>query len=138
MLKSMRSDPKPQPPAAASAWMMPSEVALFGRPETSVFHGFAASKSWPPSVVVVVELAGGPEVDVAVLEVAVEEVDVELEVERDVEVVDLSVDVDELDDVVEVEARVVEVDELVVDVELLELELEAVVVGGLVDVVVLD
>jgi len=52
MLKSMRIEPKPHPPAAASAWMMPSEVALFGSVETSVFHGFGASKSRPGTVVV--------------------------------------------------------------------------------------
>src|SRR5436190_12928940 len=52
MLKSMRIDPKPQPPAAASAWMMVSELALFGSVETSAFHGFGAVKS-PPRVVVV-------------------------------------------------------------------------------------
>jgi len=56
MLKSMRIDPNPQPPAAPSAWMIPSEVALFGSVETSVFQGLAAVKS-PPSVVVVDPLA---------------------------------------------------------------------------------
>ena len=72
MLKSMRIDPKPQPPAAANAWMIPSEVALFGSVETSVFHGLAASKSRPARVVVVgatvvVVLVVGREVDVLVL-----------------------------------------------------------------------
>ena len=52
MLKSMRNVPVPHPPAAASAWMMPSDVPLFGRVETSSFQGFAASKSRPAIVVV--------------------------------------------------------------------------------------
>ena len=42
----------PQPPAADNAWMIPSEVELFGSVETSVFHGFGASKRPPPAIVV--------------------------------------------------------------------------------------
>src|SRR5947209_15811737 len=68
MLKSIRMDPKPQPPAAASAWMMPSEVALLESVEMSVFHGFGASKSRPGMVVVVTDVVVGREVEVDVLD----------------------------------------------------------------------
>src|SRR5262249_33910236 len=95
MLKSIRIDPKPQPPAAASAWTMPSDVALFGKLETSLFHGLGASKSCPGTVVLVED-----PVCVVVLgrEVEVEEV----------VVVGLVVDV-EFDAVLVVETREVEV-----------------------------
>jgi hypothetical protein len=127
MLKSMRNDPNPQPPAAASAWMMPSEVALFGSVEMSVFHGFAASKSRPGRVVVetvlVVVLVAGRVVDDVVedeelLEV-VGEVAVEVEVEVEVELV-----VGFVLEVADVELVLVEVVCRVVDV----VEVEVVVV----------
>jgi hypothetical protein len=90
MLKSMRRMPVPQPPAEDSAWMIPSDVALFGRVEMSVFHGFGASKS-PATVVVVavpvvvvvvwlvvdvLELVDEVEVDVVLLVVVAVEEDV--------------------------------------------------------------
>jgi hypothetical protein len=53
MLKSIRIEPKPQPPAPFSAPMMVSDCVLFGSVDTSVFHGLGASKSRPESVVVV-------------------------------------------------------------------------------------
>lgn len=127
MLKSMRIEPKPQPPAAASAWMMPSEAALLGSVETSVFHGFGASKSWPGTVVVVV-------VPVLAVDVLEEDGDVAVELEDDVgedvvlglvvAVVAVAVDV--------VAGFVVDVDEVdeLVEVELLEVALEDVVVVG--------
>src|SRR2546428_1012379 len=109
MLKSIRMDPKPQPPAAASAWMMPSDVALLESVEMSLFHGFGASKSRPGMVVVVTDVVVGRKVEVDVLEV----------------------DEDVGDDVLEV---VVDEVEDVVELKLLELELEEVlVVGTLVD-----
>jgi hypothetical protein len=138
MLKSMRNVPVPQPPAALSAWMIPSEVPLFGKVETSVFHGFAASKSRPPMVVdgtvlVVVDVVLGRVVDddVDVLGAGAVEV---LDVLDDVEVVvgrvvddDVDVDVDlVVDDDVELVVGIA------VDVELLE-EVDvagAVVVAG--------
>jgi len=133
MLKSMRNDPKPQPPAAASAWMMPSDVALFGSVETSVFHGFGASKSRPASVVVVAGL-----VVVDVLDEVVEDDDVLVDVlavlgavDEDVDVaVELvvggvvDVEVEVLDD--DVELVLVDVGGRVVDVLVVEVE---VVVG---------
>jgi hypothetical protein len=122
MLKSMRIEPKPQPPAAFSALTMVSDCVFLGSVETSVFHGFGASKSCPPTVVVVppvVVVVGGRDV----------------EDEEDVEVLELDEevgrDVDVLLDVELVVGREVEVDvevELVVgfdvDVELLDEELE--------------
>src|SRR5262245_6903582 len=88
MLKSMRSVPVPQPPAAASAWMMPSDVPLFGSVEMSVFHGLSASKSRPATVVVDTALVL---VDV-VLGRDVEVLDDDV-VGRDVEVLDVVLDV---------------------------------------------
>ena len=125
MLKSMRIEPKPQPPAAASAWMMPSEVALLGSVETSVFHGFGASKSWPGTVVVVVPVV---EVDVEELELGGVELedDVDEDVVVELVVVVVAVEVDVVDGFV---VDVVELDE-VVEVELLEVALEDVVVVG--------
>lgn len=103
--------------------MMPSDVALFGSVETSVFHGLAASKSRPPSVVDVVP----PDVDVVVLDV---EVDV-LELDEDV------VDVLVVDDVVD--GRVVEVDVVLTTVVGgREVEVDVVLTVVEVDVVVLD
>src|SRR5438034_402490 len=122
MLKSIRIEPKPQPPAAASASMMPSEVALLRSVETSVFHGFGASKSCPGAVVVVVE----PLVEVDVLE------DDEVEVEL---VVGITVDVEELvlgRDVLELEAVD---DDVIFEIVVAEVEVEVeVVVGFVVDV----
>src|SRR5689334_1591181 len=85
MLKSMRSEPVPHPPAVLSAWMMPSDVALFGRVETSVFHGFGASNRRPPIAVEVVVL----DVDTTVLELDDDVVEVVVLVVggRDVDVV---------------------------------------------------
>jgi hypothetical protein len=45
--KSMRIDPEPQPPLAASAPTMALELALGGSASTGVFQGFAAVKSPP-------------------------------------------------------------------------------------------
>jgi hypothetical protein len=59
--KSMRNVPVPQPPATDNAWMIPSDVELFGSVETSTVHGFGASKRPPPIVV------GGVAVVVVVL-----------------------------------------------------------------------
>src|SRR5262245_35914449 len=73
--------------------MMPSEVALFGSVETSVFQGFAAVKSCPGTVVVVVEplvvVVLERDVDVlddVVLELFVAELEVDVDVELDVDV----------------------------------------------------
>jgi len=102
--------------------MMPSEVALLRSVETSVFHGFGASKSCPGAVVVVVE----PLVEVDVLE------DDEVEVEL---VVGITVDVEELvlgRDVLELEAVD---DDVVLEIVVAEVEVEVeVVVGFVVDV----
>ena len=104
--------------------MMPSEVALLGSVETSVFHGFGASKSCPGAVVVVVE----PLVEVDVVE------DDEVEVEL---VVGITVDVEELvlgRDVLELEAVD---DDVVLEIVVAEVEVEVeveVVVGFVVDV----
>src|SRR2546428_331001 len=90
--KSMAAIGKPA--ASARAAMMRSEVALLSSVETSVFHGFGASRSCPGAVVVVVE----PLVEVDVVE------DDEVEVEL---VVGITVDVEELvlgRDVLELEA----------------------------------
>ena len=132
MLKSMRIDPKPHPPAAASAWMIPSEVALFGSVETSVFHGFGASKSRPGTVVVDV-LEDDVAVDVVVVgTVVVELLVVELVVVGTV-VVELLVVGLVVVELVVVELVVVNV--VVVDVDELE---DVVVVGTRVDDVVVD
>src|SRR5262245_27958214 len=117
MLKSMRIEPKPQPPAAASAWMMPSDVALLGSVETSVFQGFGASKSWPGTVVVVVVPVVAVDVEEPVLGGVELEDDVVLElvvaVEVDV-VVGFVVDVEELEEVVAVELLEVALEDVVV------------------------
>src|SRR5262245_2824484 len=142
MLKSMRRTPVPQPPAAVSAWMIWSEVALFGCVETSVFQGFDASKSWPSTVVevtvlVVVVVLGrdvvvlGRDVDVLAVEVVEDEVleddvlepgDDELDVELEVDVVrevEVELDVVEDDEVVERGAGLVVVEMVGREVELL-------------------
>lgn len=116
--------------------MMPSEVALLSSVETSVFHGFGASKSCPGAVVVVVE----PLVEVDVLEDDEVEVELVVGITVDVEELVLGRDVLELeavDDVVVLESVVAEVEvevevvvgfvvdvDEVVEVELLELALE--------------
>src|SRR5438445_3708219 len=114
MLKSIRMDPKPQPPAAASAWMMPSDVALLESVEMSLFHGFGASKSRPGMVVVVTDVVVGREVEVDVLEL-------EEDVGDDV----LEVVVDEVEDVVELELLELELEEVL---EVLVAEVEVVLV----------
>ena len=77
--------------------MMASEVELFGSVETSVFQGFGAMKSWPGTVVVVVEplvaVVLGPDVEVDVLDDVVLEL-VVTEVEVVVAEVEVDVDVD--------------------------------------------
>src|SRR5262245_38743657 len=130
MLKSMRIEPKPQPPAAASAWMIVSDWVLFGSVETSVFQGFGASNSCPGTVVVlgqaVVVVVLGREVELEVLEEVEVELVVGCEVEVDelvlelleLELVELELVEVELEEVVVVETRVVEVLVVEVDVEL--------------------
>ena len=132
MLKSMRNEPKPQPPAAVSAWMIESDCVLFGSVETSVCHGLSPSKSRPDGavvdvaavvvVVVLLELVVGTVVGACVLEdVEVDEVvgrlvdvDVEVELDEDVDGRDVDVDVDVVVERV-VDVELLDDDELLVD-----------------------
>jgi len=139
MLKSIRIEPNPQPPAAASAWMMPSDAGLFGSVETSVFHGFGASKS-PPGMVVEDVVVDGVVVDgVVVVElVVVELVVVELVVVALVVVGLVVVELVVVDGLVVVELLVVELVVALVVVELVDELEDVVVVGTRVDDVVVD
>jgi len=134
MLKSMRSVPVPQPPAADNAWMMPSDVPLFGSVETSVFHGFGAWKSWPGTVVVgaevVVVVVLGRVVDVLAVDDVMDDEEL-LEVDA-VVVVDVLDVVGTVASVVDVDVEVVVGGSIVVDVEVV------VVLGFDVDVLDVD
>lgn len=123
---------------------MASDDALFGSVETSVFHGFGASKSWPESVVVV------PPTTVVGVTVVVDdevELDDELVVGRDVELevdVEVEAEVDVVlgrdvvvDDEVEVVVGRVVDDDVELDDEL-EVVVGTLVVVGLVDVEEVD
>src|SRR5690242_10134318 len=138
MLKSIRIEPVPQPPAVLSAWTMPSDVPLFGSVEMSVFQGLSASKSRPATVVVgtllvLVEVVLGRDVDVLELVDDVE-VDVELVVGRLVDVeVEVEVVVGRLVEVEVVGGAVVDVAVDVVVGTVVDVDVE-VVVGRLVEV----